>query len=471
METSAEHAIHGGVVRLTLPAKLAFDVGALRESLRDLAERLGHSGCATGCDVLHIGMEREFTVNQERRLAAHALSSHDEVMAPGHPVPWKSPVTVTIPERVSGNIESPRVAHTAAALGLGPRAGQHTPLMRSLTRLRGGSLMESMRTLALLFVVAAVGFPAAPSGAATNPTPPAVTFDTDFDGKVDFTIYDTNFDGVFEWPSGSKSFRGDLEVAVPVVMEGSVAITADSIAFDAPLSSAPGAPLGNLTLSARDGFGSIFITGDTDLTLTGAFKATAPSLIALDASGGGATQRITAKSISMTSLSSTVYVVNFDTDVSNPLVFLSADSISLVGKQADAGLDVEGASLAARKITLEVPAANSTFSQINVSESVLTTDPARTGRPSGDDIILSGTRSDNEVRNSVVDSGHNVVFKTWTSSTNWCLHNTAVEANGGAGIIDVNAVRGEVRLDPSEPSTLTGRISSPKKVVNADCFQ
>ena len=446
METSAEHAIHGGVVRLTLPAKLAFDVGALRESLRDLAERLGHSGCATGCDVLHIGMEREFTVNQERRLAAHALSSHDEVMAPGHPVPWKSPVTVTIPERVSGN-------------------------MRSLTRLRGGSLMESMRTLALLFVVAAVGFPAAPSSAATNPTPPAVTFDTDFDGKVDFTIYDTNFDGVFEWPSGSKSFRGDLEVAVPVVMEGSVAITADSIAFDAPLSSAPGAPLGNLTLSARDGFGSIFITGDTDLTLTGAFKATAPSLIALDASGGGATQRITAKSISMTSLFSTVYVVNFDTDVSNPLVFLSADSISLVGKQADAGLDVEGASLAARKITLEVPAANSTFSQINVSESVLTTDPARTGRPSGDDIILSGTRSDNEVRNSVVDSGHNVVFKTWTSSTNWCLHNTAVEANGGAGIIDVNAVRGEVRLDPSEPSTLTGRISSPKKVVNADCFQ
>ena len=303
----------------------------------------------------------------------------------------------------------------------------------------------------------------------TQPQPPAETFDTDFDGKVDFTIYDTNFDGVFEWPSGSKSFRGDLNVFVPVVMEGSVGITADSIAFDAPLSSAPGAPLGNLTLSARDG--SIFMTGDTDLTLTAAFKATAPSLIALDTFAEGATQRITAKSISMTSLFSTVYVVNFNTDVSNPLVFLSADSISLVGKQADAGLFVEGASLAARKITLEVPATNSSFAQITVSESVLTTDPARTGRPSGDDIILSGTRGDNDVRNSVVDSGHNVVFKTWTSSTNWCLHNTAIEANGGAGIIDVNAVRGEVRLDPSEPSTLIGRISSPKKVVNADCFQ
>jgi hypothetical protein len=329
--------------------------------------------------------------------------------------------------------------------------------------------MESMRTLALLFAVAAVGFPAAPSGAATNPTPPAETFDTDFDGKVDFTIYDTNFDGIFEWPSGSKSFRGELNVFVPVVMRGSVGITADSIAFDAPLYSAAGAPLGNLTLSARDG--SIFMTGDTDLTLTGAFKATAPSLIALDAFTEGASQRIAAKSISMTSLFGTVYVVNFLTDVSNPLVFLSADSISLVGKQADAGLEIEGASLTARKITLQVPATNSVFSQIHVSESVLTTDPARTGRPSGDDIILSGTRGDNEVRNSVVDSGHNVVFKTWTSSTNWCLQNTAIEADGGAAIIDVNAVRGQVRLDPSEPSTLTGRISAPKKVVNADCFQ
>ena len=40
---------------------------AARKPPNALAERLGHSGCATGCDVLHIGMEREFTVNQERR--------------------------------------------------------------------------------------------------------------------------------------------------------------------------------------------------------------------------------------------------------------------------------------------------------------------------------------------------------------------------------------------------------------------
>jgi hypothetical protein len=329
-----------------------------------------------------------------------------------------------------------------------------------------------IHTLALLFVAAAVGLPAAPSGAATNPEPPAETFDTDFDGKVDFTIYDTDFDGVFEWPSGSKSFRGELNVFVPVVMEGSVGITADSIAFDAPLSSAPGAPLGNLTLTARDEFGSIFITGDTDLTLTGAFKATAPSLIALDAVDEGTSQHITAKSISLTtSLFGSIYVVNFYTDVSNPLVLLSADSISLLGKQADASLIVTGASLAARKIRLEVPATNSTFSLISISESVLTTDPARTGRPSGHDIVLSGTRGDNEVLNSVIDSGYNVAFKTWTSATNWCVRNTAIEANGGAGIINANAVRGEVRLDPSEPSTLAGRISAPQKVVDADCFQ
>lgn len=333
--------------------------------------------------------------------------------------------------------------------------------------------MESPRTLILLLAVVTVGVPAVPCVAAVAQEPPAETFDTDFDGTVDFTIYDTDFDGVFEWPSGSKSFRGELNVFVPVVMRGSVGITADSIAFDAPVSSAPGAPLGNLTLTARDGFGSIFMTGDTDLTLTGAFKATAPSLIALDASfTEGASQRITAKSITLTTgLFGSIYVVNFNTDVSNPLVLLSADSISLLGKQADASLIVEGASLAARKIRLEATATNSSFSLITLAESTLTTDPAHTGRQGGDDIVISGTRGDNEVRNSVIDSGHNVVFKTWTSSTNWCVHNSAIEANGGTGIIDVNAVRGEVRLDPSEPSTLAGRISSPGKVVEADCFR
>ena len=262
-------------------------------------------------------------------------------------------------------------------IGHDPRNGQH--LARSLTRPRRRSLMESMRTLALLFVVAAVGFPVAPSGAATNPQPPSETFDTDFDGKVDFTIYDTNFDGVFEWPSGSKSvpwrarcrrsgrhggqrrdYRGHDRVRRAVVQRAGCT---------------PGA-----TSRFRPET-TIFITGDTDLTLTAAFKATAPSLIAFDVFDEGVTQRITAKSISITSLFSTVYVVNFNTDVSNPLVFLSADSISLVGKKADAGLDVEGASLAARKITLEVPATNSAFSQITVSESVLDDGPGK-HRPS-----------------------------------------------------------------------------------------
>ena len=118
MTSPVEHAIRGGVVRLSLPAKLAFDIGALRESLRDLAERLGHASCATGCDVLHIGMERSFGMSAAHKLEAHDFSAHEAVMAPGSPVPWK-PVTVMLPERVSGNLEALQKAIGLAASKLG----------------------------------------------------------------------------------------------------------------------------------------------------------------------------------------------------------------------------------------------------------------------------------------------------------------------------------------------------------------
>ena len=56
-----EMTMHGGTVRLTMSAKVAGDLGALQKGLKSLAERLGHPFCATGCDILHLGMEREFT--------------------------------------------------------------------------------------------------------------------------------------------------------------------------------------------------------------------------------------------------------------------------------------------------------------------------------------------------------------------------------------------------------------------------
>ena len=93
----------GGALRLTMPARVANDLGALDRSLRELAERLGHSACATGCDILRLGMEREFVVNPA-----------SEVSLNPQPLPplsvdfdqSRGSVTVTIPDRVSGNIDA-----------------------------------------------------------------------------------------------------------------------------------------------------------------------------------------------------------------------------------------------------------------------------------------------------------------------------------------------------------------------------
>lgn len=93
----------GGAIRLTLPAKVANDLGALQRGLKSLAERLGHPQCATGCDILHLGLEREF-------LLTDAVALNPQPLPPGGPQqqfspfpdPWR--VTVTIPDRVNNDI-------------------------------------------------------------------------------------------------------------------------------------------------------------------------------------------------------------------------------------------------------------------------------------------------------------------------------------------------------------------------------
>lgn len=54
-----------GPVRVTLPAKVAYDPDALKESVGRLLERLGCPQCFSGADCL-FEMERSFVVNPER---------------------------------------------------------------------------------------------------------------------------------------------------------------------------------------------------------------------------------------------------------------------------------------------------------------------------------------------------------------------------------------------------------------------
>jgi hypothetical protein len=95
----------GGAIRLTLPAKVANDLGSLQKGLRSLAERLGHPSCATGCDILHLMAEREFAINEQLQVAPLAAGPHPDPWLPSDPVPWRT-VTVAVADKVMGNIES-----------------------------------------------------------------------------------------------------------------------------------------------------------------------------------------------------------------------------------------------------------------------------------------------------------------------------------------------------------------------------
>jgi hypothetical protein len=90
-----------GTVRLTMAARTANDLGALQKGLKSLAERLGHPACATGCDILHLGMEREFTIGAAD-LNPQPLPPHPDQLAARS----DRTVTVAISNKVSGDINA-----------------------------------------------------------------------------------------------------------------------------------------------------------------------------------------------------------------------------------------------------------------------------------------------------------------------------------------------------------------------------
>lgn len=115
MVEAANVKLRGGAVRLTLPAQLANDLEGLQGSLRELAERLGHPKCATGCDTLFMQLERDFLAAGPGRLSAQPGGS----FLPQDPIPARGFVNVSVPDRVSSDIEALQkaVAVTVGKLG------------------------------------------------------------------------------------------------------------------------------------------------------------------------------------------------------------------------------------------------------------------------------------------------------------------------------------------------------------------
>jgi hypothetical protein len=115
--------LQGGAVRLTLPARVANDLEGLQRTLGELAERMGHPSCATGCDTLFLQLEREFSATSGGDLNPQPLPPEHATIAallPQDPVPLRT-VEVIVPDRVSSNIDSLRkaVAVTVGKLGCG----------------------------------------------------------------------------------------------------------------------------------------------------------------------------------------------------------------------------------------------------------------------------------------------------------------------------------------------------------------
>jgi hypothetical protein len=99
-------------VRLTLPASVAYDLDRLQGALADLAGRMGHPGCASGCNPLYLETEREFILSEARELhsgptlAAEGLSAGNRVDA-------------FVPKSVTHDIDSLKQAVAIAAERVG----------------------------------------------------------------------------------------------------------------------------------------------------------------------------------------------------------------------------------------------------------------------------------------------------------------------------------------------------------------
>jgi hypothetical protein len=105
---------NGRAVRLTLSARVANDLDGLGRTLEQLAERMGHPACATGCDTLFIELEREFSAGDEVMLNPQPLPPKAGPL----PDPW-GPIEVLMPAEVLSDIGALRkaVAITVDRLG------------------------------------------------------------------------------------------------------------------------------------------------------------------------------------------------------------------------------------------------------------------------------------------------------------------------------------------------------------------
>jgi hypothetical protein len=116
--TSASPASKRGPVRITLPASIAFNLGALKETVTSAMERLTCPTCFSGYDC-HFAQQRDLLVDEEKNITANP----DPVPWTGvnpPPVPWS--VAVGFQGNTAYNIDLvlKTVENVAGSLGCLP---------------------------------------------------------------------------------------------------------------------------------------------------------------------------------------------------------------------------------------------------------------------------------------------------------------------------------------------------------------
>jgi hypothetical protein len=119
MPTATKVRLQGGAVRLTMSARVANDLEGLQKSLADLAQRMGHPACATGCDTLFLQQEREFvSLADQVELNPQPLPPR-ELVRESLQLSSRGQVDVIVADRVTSNIKTLQkaVAITLGKLG------------------------------------------------------------------------------------------------------------------------------------------------------------------------------------------------------------------------------------------------------------------------------------------------------------------------------------------------------------------
>lgn len=106
-----------GVVRVTLPAKVAYEPEALKRTIGGILGRLGCPTCFSGADC-HFTNERDFVVNPEGVIAASGRAAASELNP--QPLPPRSTATVSLAPGARFNIDKVFKAVDAVINTLGP---------------------------------------------------------------------------------------------------------------------------------------------------------------------------------------------------------------------------------------------------------------------------------------------------------------------------------------------------------------